>query len=150
MKQIQRDIVSALLISKDNKLFQGRKDPTKGGVYNDCWHIPGGGIDEGEDKLTALQREILEETGVNISQYNIELIDDIGKGESIKTNNNEQVLCKMSFYVYKVILHDKNAHEIQISLDDDLVEYQWTDIANIGSIKLTPPSIELFTRLGWL
>ena len=52
MNEICRDIVSALIWSKDEKLFLGRKHPEKGGVYADCWHIPGGGIDEGEDKET--------------------------------------------------------------------------------------------------
>jgi 8-oxo-dGTP pyrophosphatase MutT (NUDIX family) len=26
----------------------GQKDPNKGGVYSDYWHIPGGGVDNGE------------------------------------------------------------------------------------------------------
>ena len=38
----------------------GMKDPQKGGVYADCWHIPCGVIDDGENKITALKREILE------------------------------------------------------------------------------------------
>lgn len=84
MRKIKRDIVAALIFSKDNKLFQGMKDPEHGGVYSDCWHIPGGGIDEGEDKEKALIREIKEETGIDISNYIIELIDDKGMGESIK------------------------------------------------------------------
>lgn len=41
MREIERQIVSALIFSKDGKLFQGMKDPNKGGVYSDCWHIPG-------------------------------------------------------------------------------------------------------------
>lgn len=43
------------------------KDVNKGGVYTDCWHIPGGGIEEGEDKNSALMREVKEETGIDIS-----------------------------------------------------------------------------------
>ncbi|MBT6335075.1 MAG: NUDIX hydrolase, partial [Candidatus Magasanikbacteria bacterium] len=64
MRSISRDIVSAIIISKDNKIFLGRKDPSKGGVYKDCWHLPGGGIEKGETDEDALIREIQEETGI--------------------------------------------------------------------------------------
>ncbi len=150
MKEITRDIVSALIFSKDGKLFQGKKDPAKGGVYIDCWHIPGGGIENDEDKIDALKREILEETGIDISPYEIELVDDIGKGESEKVDSDsgEIFLCKMNFFVYRVDIDDKLASEIEISLDDDLVEYQWTDVSEIMKLDLTPPSFELFKRLA--
>jgi 8-oxo-dGTP pyrophosphatase MutT (NUDIX family) len=55
MTTIYRDIVCALFFSKDGKLLVGMKDSKGGGVYSDCWHIPGGGVDEGEEKLDALK-----------------------------------------------------------------------------------------------
>ncbi len=105
MRSINRDIVAALIFSKDGKLFQGMKNPNDKGVYSDCWHIPGGGINNSEDKITALIREIKEETGIVISPEKIELVDDHGYGESEKTlkENGERVLCKMKFSVYKII-----------------------------------------------
>ena len=151
MRTIHREIVSALIFSKDGKLFQGMKNPKDGGVYTDCWHIPGGGIDEGEDKISALVREVQEETGIVVSLEKVELVDDKGHGESEKTlkETGERVLCKMKFNVYKVVL-DQDASEVLVSLDDDLMKYQWTDLADIKNLKLTPPSVELFTRLGYL
>jgi 8-oxo-dGTP pyrophosphatase MutT (NUDIX family) len=128
------------------------KDPAKGGVYVDCWHIPGGGIDEGEDKMTALKREILEETGININPYPIELVDDKGRGQSEKIlkTTGEKVLCDMIFNVYKIVINDKDANQINVSLNDDLVKYTWTDPKDLGVLKLTPPSVDLFDRLGYL
>ncbi|MDB5190042.1 MAG: hypothetical protein JWN49_368 [Parcubacteria group bacterium] len=151
MRSINRDIVSALIFSKDGKLFQGMKNPTDGGVYSDCWHIPGGGIDEGEEKITALVREVKEEVGIDISSCLIELIDDQGKGEAEKTlkDTGERVLCHMTFNVYKVTL-DIDADDVVVSLDDDLVTYQWTKLEDLKTLKLTPPSIMLFKRLGYL
>lgn len=151
MREIQRDIVSALIFSKDGKLFQGMKDERKGGVYYDCWHIPGGGVDAGENKEDALKREIREEAGIDISTYGINLIDDAGTGVSRKIlPSGEEVLCKMKFYVYRVDINDKNSAEIVVNLNDDLVKYRWTSLGELANIKLTPPSIELFKKIGYL
>ena len=133
-------------------MLQGKKDPKRGGVYIDCWHIPGGGVDVGEEKISAIIREVKEETGIDISPYQIELVDDQGGGESekITPETGDKVLIKMKFNVYRVTLQDKNADEIQLSLDDDLAECHWFDLSELSSVKLTPPSITLFTRLGYL
>jgi 8-oxo-dGTP pyrophosphatase MutT (NUDIX family) len=89
------------------------KDEVKGGVYCDCWHIPGGGIEPGENKEEALKREAKEETGIDISPYRVVLVDDAGKGESKKTlPTGEEVLYKMYFYVYRVDINDKSSDEI--------------------------------------
>ncbi len=151
MKRIRREIVSAVIFSKDGKFFQGRKDPARGGVYPDAWHIPGGGIEEGENKIAALKREIAEETGIDISPYSIELIDDTGRGESEKTlESGERVLCEMMFYVYRIVIDDKNADEIGVTLNGDLAEYVWHDPHELKDVVLTPPSQELFARLGYI
>lgn len=152
MQEISRRIVSAIIFSKDEKLFLGKKNPNKGGVYADCWHIPGGGVNDGETDLVALKREIKEETGIDVANCKIELVDDQGKGQSEKVlkETGEKVLCNMDFIVYKVLVYDKNSNEIKVSLDDDLEEYIWQDLKNLKSLKLTPPSVELFTKLGYI
>ncbi len=151
MRKIKREIVSAIIFSKDGKIFQGMKDVNKGGVYTDCWHIPGGGIEEGEDKNSALMREVKEETGIDISRYKIEHIDSSGRGESKKIlKTGETVWCEMKFYVYKIIIDDKNANEIEVKLNDDLVNFQWTEINNLKKIRLTPPLEDLFKKLNYI
>ena len=98
-------------------MFQGQKDPQKGGVYCDCWHFPGGGVGVDEDKETALAREIREETGIDVAGYEIELIDSSGRGEVKKIlATGEEVLCKMNFFVYRIDIDDKNASDIEITL----------------------------------
>lgn len=150
-REIQRDIVSALIFSKDGKLFQGMKDKKRGGVYCDCWHLPGGGVDAGESRESALKREIKEEIGMDISFYAVGLVDDEGEGISKKIlPSGEEVLCRMKFYVYRVDVNDRNSDEIFINLNDDLVKYRWTSLDELAAIKLTPPSVELFKKLGYL
>lgn len=146
MREIQRQIASALIFSSDGKLLMGKKDPNKGGVYSDCWHIPGGGIDDGEDMKSALIREVLEETGLVVT--NPVLVDDLGKGDSEKTlkDTGEKVVCHMCFNVFKITL-EKQASKIELVPTDDLVELKWFDKEELKDVKLTPPSIELFKRL---
>jgi 8-oxo-dGTP pyrophosphatase MutT (NUDIX family) len=151
MKTIHRDIVSALIFSKDGKLLMGMKDPQGGGVYADCWHIPGGGVDGGEPQLEALRREILEEVGIDTNSCRVTLADDVGVGEAEKIlkDTGETVICKMKFYVYRVDVN-KNAADIEVQPNDDLATLAWADPKRLGGYKLTPPSVTLFKRLGYM
>lgn len=151
MRTIKRKIVAAIIISQDGKIFQGMKHPKKGGVYVDCWHIPGGGVDGEETEKQALIREIKEETGLDISSKKITLVDKEGKGSSEKIikETGEKVLCEMEFSVYKVEM-DEMTEKIKINLGDDLEKFSWTPISELKKIKLTPPSEELFKRLGYI
>jgi 8-oxo-dGTP pyrophosphatase MutT (NUDIX family) len=151
MRTIHRTIVSALIFSKDGKLLMGMKDPKHGGVYSDCWHIPGGGVDEGEMQEQALHRELLEEVGIDTHNCTVALVDDQGTGESEKTlkETGERVICKMQFNVYRVDV-DKSAADIETKASDDLVKLEWVSLELLENYKLTPPSIALFKRLGYI
>ena len=150
-RTVHRDIVSALIFSKDNKLLMGLKDPNLGGVYTDCWHLPGGGVHDGETKLAALYREIDEETGIEVAGLNISLIDDKGNGQAEKTisETGERILSIMRFYVYRVDM-GKEAESLTLVAGDDLTTLRWVPLDDLKNYQLTPPSITLFHRLGLL
>ncbi len=150
MREIQRKIASALILSLDYKLLMGRKDPAKGGVYSDCWHIPGGGVDEEETLEQTLKREVLEETGIDISPYQIKLIPFIGSGLTEKTlKTGELVMCKMEFNRFEVNM-DKNADEIKLKPTDDLVDMQWFSMNELLNIKHIPGGLEFLKEAGYI
>ena len=64
-----RSGVGIVLINKANKVFVAKRiDNTK-----NFWQMPQGGVDEGEDYLTAAYRELEEETSIK----NVELISEL-------------------------------------------------------------------------
>lgn len=56
-----RPCVGVMLVNEHGKAFVGRRIDNKEG---DAWQMPQGGMDEGEDVITAGLRELAEETGV--------------------------------------------------------------------------------------
>jgi len=152
MEIIYRNTVAAYIVSSDGKVLFGCKDPKKGGVYVDCWHIPGGGIDADETPEQAIVREVREETGLEIKTATKHLIDDRGVGESIKQRPDEEdVLVRMTFIIYKVMI-PQPASKITLKPTDDLIDLTWVDFSELQTIKLTPPAYMLFDRMGtsWL
>lgn len=140
MRTIKRDIAGALLFSNDEHVLIGKN--VKGGVYEDLWVIPGGGIDDGESKEAAAKREILEEVGIDISDAKIEPIELTQTGTTEKTlrDTGERVLVDMTFYNFKVII-DQPAQSIPIILEDDFGYAEWVPIRNLAE-KSYSPSVE--------
>lgn len=52
------------VIVSDGKLFSQQLTPDVDGEPRDYWCTPGGGVEDGESLVTALHREMIEETGV--------------------------------------------------------------------------------------
>ena len=63
--------VGIIVLNKHNKIFVGKRKDNPG----DKWQMPQGGVDEGEDYITAMKRELLEETSIQ----NIKIIKEINK-----------------------------------------------------------------------
>ena len=150
MKRVFREIVCAMIFSKDERLLMVRKDPAKGGVYPNCWQIPGGGVEPGETTRAALNREIQEEIGLNINALERQLIDDSGIGSCPRTApSGESYIVDMRFAVYRIELPTAGS-ETEIHLGPELSEYRWVALNELSALKLTPPGVELLTKLGML
>jgi len=151
LREIERVIVSAIIFSKDGKILMGKKDPEAGGVYPDLWHIPGGGIEDGENIEQALRREIFQETELDISFARIVKVPEVGEGISEKTlkETGEKVLAHMQFNRFEVYL-DKNADEITLNPNDDLVELRWFTPEDLINITQIPGGREFFEQKGYM
>ena len=79
----QRVIVTCLIKRKDEYLFIKQNKPN--GAYPNCYHLPGGGVNFGEDLDQAIHREIKEETNIevkNLKHFNFDYDNlDNYKGE---------------------------------------------------------------------
>ena len=64
-----RDGVGAIILNENNKIFVGKRKDNP----IDKWQMPQGGVDNGENYLTAMKRELLEETSIK----SIEVLKEI-------------------------------------------------------------------------
>jgi 8-oxo-dGTP pyrophosphatase MutT (NUDIX family) len=147
MRTIKRDIAGALLFSNDGHVLIGKN--VKGGVYEDLWVIPGGGIDDGESKEEAVRREILEEVGIDISDATIEPVFRNEKRTTEKTlrDTGERVLVDMTFYDFKVMI-DLPAQDIPIKLEDDFGLAEWVPVQKLGEKSYSPAVESLLKSLS--
>jgi len=61
--------VGIIVLNKNNKVFVGKRKDNPG----DKWQMPQGGVDEGENYIAAMRRELHEETSIT----NIKIIKEI-------------------------------------------------------------------------
>ena len=72
--------VGIIVLNKNNYVFVGKRKDNPG----DKWQMPQGGVDDGEDYLTAMERELFEETSIK----NIKIIKEIEKLQEYELPEN--------------------------------------------------------------
>ena len=149
MRTIKRDIVGGILLSNDGHVLIGKN--VKGGVYEDLWVIPGGGIDEGETKEDGLKREIREEVGIDISSAKVTPLPGTRSGTAEKTlrDTGERILVDMMFHDFQVLI-DLPFSKISVTLDDDFGYAEWLPLADLSGRIYSPALTEAFQLLHFL
>mgnify|MGYP002761186040 FL=1 len=121
------------LIKEDGKylMVQEGKEHVKG-TYN----IPGGGVEHGENPVEAVKREVMEETGLEVTS-----IDGlIGVFNSYSSKDNHPVIV----HVFSCQVEDK---EPEPQKDEEILEAEFKDPDNLQRDKLRNDIVETAIRL---
>ena len=124
--------VGIIVLNKENKIFVAKRIDNQ----RNFWQMPQGGVDEGEDFLSAAYRELEEETSIK----NVELITEI---DEITTYELPDYLLgkiwkgkfkgqKQKWFIMRYLGSDD---EININtLKPEFLDWKWTDINSITQI----------------
>ena len=127
-----RSGVGIIVLNRKNKVFVAKRiDNPK-----NFWQMPQGGVDEGEDFLTAAYRELEEETGIK----NVELIKEISG--TLTYELPEHLLGKIWRGRYKgqkqkwfLMKYLGNDNEINIKTHKPkFLDWKWIDIDRITDV----------------
>ena len=73
--ELYRPCVGAMIINEDNKVWLGKRINIAHPEAKLLWQMPQGGVDDGEDYLSAMKRELFEEVGIDYK--NVKLIHSL-------------------------------------------------------------------------
>ena len=127
-----RNGVGIFLINKYNKVFVAKRiDNPK-----NFWQMPQGGVDEGEDLLTAAYRELKEETSIS----NVKLIKEIDSTLTYELPDNLLGIIwkgkfkgqKQKWFLMRYLGEDE---DINVKTKNpEFLEWKWVDIDEITEI----------------
>jgi len=118
-------IVPAAIIIKDAKMFfTKRRDLRK--EFNNKWEFPGGGVENGEEIITCLKREVKEETGLLVEP--LELLPNILNKSEIKYGY--QVF--LPIYICKI-----KSGKINLA-DNEIADYGWFTLPQALKLDFLP------------
>ena len=134
------------LIFEDNKILLIKK---YGGPYDGKFDLPGGTIEFCERPVDALKRELQEEVGIEIQEFDLFDADSV----SFEWNYKEDTIIKVQhtgiFYIIKKYKNDISK-EMQIDdKNDDSLGADFYDISKLSKKDLSNIAILVLTKLGY-
>ena len=124
--------VGIVVLNKENRVFVAkRKDNPV-----DNWQMPQGGVDEGEDLLSAMKRELLEETSI----YNIKILKKLDYWlEYMLPKNLIGIIWKGKYRGQKqkwfIVKFLGNDSEININTKNpEFIEWKWIEIKHLPDV----------------
>lgn len=120
---IQYVLIVKGLLKKNNRILILKRHPNSKGNPN-CWELPGGKVESGENFDKALIREFKEETNLNIKIN--DLID-------VNQEKNPQ-------RIYIAIIMNVSIASGYIKISDEHIDWKWISIDEIQNLEIS----------GWL
>ena len=127
-----RSGVGIVVLNKDSKVFVAKRIDNQ----KNFWQMPQGGVDKGEDYLTAAYRELEEETSIK----NVDLIKELDGLISYELPENLLGVIwkgkykgqKQKWFVMRFLGQD---NEINIKTKNpEFCEWKWIDLENITDL----------------
>ena len=124
--------VGIILLNNENKIFVGKRKDNPGNK----WQMPQGGVDDGEDFLTAMRRELHEETSIK----NIRIIKEINQLYEYELPKNLiGIIWKGKFRGQKQKWFITNflGNESEINLNTkqpEFIEWKWIDAKKLPEV----------------
>ena len=124
--------VGIIVLNNNNQVFVGKRKDNPG----DKWQMPQGGVDKGEDFITAMRRELIEETGIK----NIKILKEIQNMYQYELPNNlVGIIWKGKFrgqrqkwFITKFLGKDN-----EINLDTqhpEFIDWKWIDPQDLPKV----------------
>jgi mutator protein MutT len=130
-------LIAAVLIQHGgNYLFIRQNKP--GGAYPGTLHIPGGGLEPGEDPQTAARREVLEEVGLTVSDLEPAGFD----WDTLDYKGQQTQLIFLRFTA--------TSETDQTIVGSDAVEAIWVPLAELAHTTHNPATARFLAHLGLL
>jgi nucleoside triphosphatase len=136
-------VIVVVIINNSRGEFLICKKPKNLGIFPGQWALPGGGIEEKEKMLEAVEREVKEETGLRVSEITpLYFTDDLQK-KYLRSGTVEKH--------YMIYLYFRaRAADDRVKLGEEFEDYSWVKIADLGKFDLNKATVKTFKKLGFL
>jgi putative (di)nucleoside polyphosphate hydrolase len=124
--------VGIIILNNKQKVFVGKRKDNPG----DKWQMPQGGVENGESFITAMKRELYEETSIK----NIKIIKEIEKIYEYELPENLiGIIWKGKFRGQKqkwfIIKFMGDENEINLNTKHpEFIEWKWIDVENLPKV----------------
>ena len=124
--------VGIIVLNNNNQVFVGKRIDNPG----DKWQMPQGGVDEGEDFITAMKRELIEETSIR----NIKVLKVIKHMYEYELPRNlVGIIWKGKFRGQKqkwfIVKYLGNDSEININTKNpEFIEWKWMETKKLPEV----------------